>query len=121
MGKGVGMDSKHVIGLMPGVPVPRIVSVCDGNGNTWFEVHIKNRGICGDCFHIMPDGRRWYFSENTAAYSIEVVINFGGGSPYRYQSRAAALDAIREYIEHTSAEKHFVLAEETIDCVPEAV
>ena len=92
---------KHVIGLMPGVPVPRIVSVCDGNGEAWFEVQVgKNQFVAHapSVWHYDVSGYRW---------------------PYR--TRPEALDAVRAYIEHTSAEQHYVLAEETIDCVPEAV
>jgi len=99
--------SKHVIGLMPGVPVPRIVSVCDGNGEAWFEVRVKYRS-------------------GGKGPLIDGLVEAGYGNIYsagsvqgRHQGRSECMDAVRAYIERTSAEKHFVLAEEAIDCVPE--
>ena len=102
--------SPHTIGLMPGVPVPRLVSMCNGNGEAWFEVLIQDwRFIC------------WGEARAKVYIGIDAEGKECAPGCVRYSTRPEALEAIRAYIHRTSAEKHFVLAEEAIDRVPEAV
>jgi len=103
-----------LIGLMPGVPVPRLVSLCDGNGEVWFEVHAGHgRGLR----YVLPDGS-WTFEH------WPLALPPPPDAPERYASRkyatrADALAAIRNYIGRTSAAERYVLAEETVDRVAE--